>query len=110
MRTEQEKFCFNCGQVIDSRAAICPKCGVPQPDAISNNNNNFNNRWLLALLLCFFLGVFGIHRFYLGRNTSGVLMLLTFGGFGIWYIIDLIIIVVGGMKDHNGELVKPNIG
>jgi TM2 domain-containing membrane protein YozV len=110
MRTEQEKYCFNCGQVIDSRAAICPKCGVPQPDAISNNNKSLNTRWLITLLLCVFLGTFGIHRFYLGRITTGILMLITFGGLGIWYLIDLIIVITGGMKDQYGDYVKPNIG
>ena len=61
MRTDQEKYCFNCGTAIDTRATICPKCGVPQPDFAKNQN--FNYRWLTALLLCIFLGTFGVHRF-----------------------------------------------
>lgn len=108
MRTEQEKYCFNCGEAIDSKATVCPKCGVPQPDAISNKP--FNYRWLTALLLCCFLGVFGVHRFYLGRIKTGILMLITLGGFGIWYTIDLILLIVGGMKDENNQFIKPNLG
>lgn len=105
MRTEQEKYCFNCGTAIDSRASICPKCGVPQPDV--SRNKDFNQRWLATFLLCLLLGVFGAHRFYLGRIGTGVLMLITFGGFGIWYLIDLILIIVGSMRDAQNQFVKP---
>lgn len=104
MRTDQEKYCFNCGATIDSRAGICPKCGVPQPDV--SRNKVFNQRWLATLLLCWILGVFGIHRFYLGRVGTGVLMLLTFGGLGIWYLVDLILVIVGSMRDDRGQFVK----
>ncbi len=107
MRTEYEKYCFNCGNAIDSRAAVCPKCGVPQPDI--SKNRPFNYRWLTAILLCWILGVFGVHRFYLGRVGTGVLMLVTLGGLGIWYLIDLIILVCGGMKDSDGNYVKTQL-
>jgi TM2 domain-containing membrane protein YozV len=107
MRTDQEKYCFNCGATIDSRAAVCPKCGVPQPDAA--RNNTLNTRWLTALLLCIFVGVFGIHRFYLGRIGTGVLMLITFGGLGIWYLVDLILIILGQLRDHDGNFVKAQL-
>lgn len=107
MRTELEKYCFNCGSVIDSRAVVCPKCGVPQPDVPKNNQLNY--RWLTAFLLTLLLGYFGIHRFYLGRVGTGILMLVTLGGLGIWYLIDLILVVTGGLKDGNGNYVKPQL-
>jgi len=60
---------------------------------------------LAAVLLCFLLGVFGAHRFYVGKIGTGILMLVTFGGFGIWALIDLILIIVGSFKDKEGRLV-----
>ena len=57
---------------------------------------------LVALLLCFFLGTLGIHRFYVGKIGTGILMIITLGLFGIWTFIDLIIIIVGAFKDKQG--------
>jgi TM2 domain-containing membrane protein YozV len=108
MRQDNQKYCFSCGAIIDSKAQHCPSCGVFQPDT-AFQNRSFNARWLSALLLCLFFGVFGVHRFYLNRVGSGILMLITFGGLGIWYLIDLIILIVGGFRDGYGKIVKPNI-
>ena len=62
--------------------------------------------FVVALLLCGFLGMFGVHRFYVGRPVTAVLMLLTLGGLYIWATIDLVYIVVGRFEDKNGLRIK----
>jgi TM2 domain-containing membrane protein YozV len=60
---------------------------------------------LPAFLLCFFLGGLGIHRFYVGKIGTGVLQILTFGGLGIWVLIDFIMITVGSFRDKEERLL-----
>ena len=58
---------------------------------------------MVALLLSIFLGGLGIDRFYLGYIGLGLLKLLTGGGFGIWWLVDLILIATGKMKTKDGQ-------
>ena len=58
---------------------------------------------LIALLLVALVGVLGIHRFYLGYTTIGIVQLLTLGGCGIWALIDLIRIVTGDLGPKDGS-------
>jgi TM2 domain-containing membrane protein YozV len=62
--------------------------------------------WITTLLLCWFLGYLGIHRFYTGKTGTGILMLLTGGVFGIMWCIDFWMIVFGAYKDAQGLPVK----
>lgn len=117
MEHSYEKYCQNCGAVIDKEAAFCPKCGARQADKFNNTANgttdankigDISKDWLITVLLCFFVGFLGVHRFYNGKIGTGILMLITFGGLGIWSIIDLIIIIVGRFTDKNGNYITIN--
>ena len=59
--------------------------------------------WVVAILLSFFLGMLGIHRFYLGYTVIGIIQLLTFGGLGIWAFVDFIRIIVKDLQPKDGE-------
>lgn len=73
-----EKYCNECGSLINQKAEICPKCGVrqiPAPNVFGSTAPNGKNK-IAAALLAFFLGGFGIHKFYLGQVGMGVLYLI----------------------------------
>jgi TM2 domain-containing membrane protein YozV len=63
--------------------------------------------FVATLLLAILLGGLGVHRFYVGKIGTGIVMLLTFGGLGIWTLIDIIMIAVGNFKDGSGLPIKP---
>ena len=114
------KFCKHCGEKIDAEAVLCIKCGkqveelkssgsdqskievnVSQNQASSNVNTNTihagmlkkpKNKWT-AVLLCFFLGVIGGHKFYEGKVGMGILYIFTAGLFGIGVVLDFIILL-----------------
>lgn len=111
------KFCKHCGEKIPEDAVICTKCGrqveelkgnkTGAEQIVINNNNNASaaasasasaggygagrerNKWV-ALILCFFLGGIGAHKFYEGKIGMGILYIFTCGLMGIGVIIDFI--------------------
>lgn len=64
--------------------------------------------WLLTLLLSLFLGTLGADRFYVGKIGTGILKLITFGGCGIWSLLDIIMIITGRFTDKDGNEIKSN--
>ena|SRR5210317_227400 len=72
---------------------------------LNTSTSGSDSQWVVTLLLAFLLGVIGAHRFYVGKTGTGILMLLTFGGLGIWLLIDLILIVTGQFTNKNGEKI-----
>ncbi len=107
------KFCSNCGKELPENANACPSCGAAvraeaaqgaaqsaaQPIIVNVENSNVNNntapaiaaheknKWI-ALLLLWFFGVLGAHKFYEGKIGMGILYLFTLGLCGIGCFID----------------------
>ena len=73
---------------------------------MSAEPGNSEKSFVATLILCILLGWLGVHRFYGGKTGTGILMLLTLGGLGIWQLIDLIVIAVQKFKDSKGLLIK----
>ena len=61
---------------------------------------------IACLLFLLLLPPLGLHRFYVGKVGTGILFLITGGGCGIWWLIDLIILLVGSFTDAGGNFVK----
>ncbi len=85
VKSPNEKFCTECGSIINIKAEICPKCGVRQmynqtTINIGASAPNGKSR-IIAALLAFFLGGFGVHKFYLGQIGWGIVYLLLFWTF-----------------------------
>jgi TM2 domain-containing membrane protein YozV len=98
-KAQDEVFCSSCGAIIKKNAEICVKCGVRRKPA------GVSRRWLNLLLLSIFLGYLGVDRFYAGKIGTGILKLITGGGCGIWYVIDLILILSGTFTDSEGNVI-----
>ena len=73
---------------------------VGYPDETSEKSRG------VALALATVLGVFGGHRFYVGKTGTGILMAATLGGAGLWWLYDMILIASGSFRDVNERLVR----
>ena len=105
------KFCQNCATETNPAAEICVGCGVRLAraiGAIADRDVSTKSRLAVTLFAAagWFIIISGIHRFYLGKTGTGILMLLTFGGLGVWTLIDFIMVVAGSMKDKDGKLIS----
>lgn len=77
---------------------------APSPTPSAPEQKDF----LVALLLSIFLGQLGVDRFYMGYIGTGILKLITLGGCGIWWLVDVILIATKNLKDANGLPLKGN--
>lgn len=72
----------------------------------TTEHNNSCKKKHIVLFLCIFLGLFGIHRFYVGKIGTGILYLFTCGFFGIGLIFDIFLIIMNLFTDYNGDYIK----
>jgi len=71
----------------------------------TNEATKSPNDWVICIILVVFLGFWGVHRFYVRKIGTGILMLFTVGGLGIWWFIDLIMIATASFRDKEGRLI-----
>ncbi|MDD3422564.1 MAG: NINE protein [Bacilli bacterium] len=103
------KYCIKCGAEMEDSADVCPVCGFGMMSVSTSKLDATKyspKSRLVAILLCFFLGTFGVHRFYVGKVGTGVVWLLTCGCLGIGFLVDLIMIACGSFTDKEGKFVK----
>lgn len=90
--------CQKCQQPLQPNDLSCPHCETAVTTGFPSEKSA-----VVTLLLCIFLGGLGVHRFYVGKIKTGILMLLTGGGLGIWTLIDLITIALCRFTDGKGR-------
>lgn len=81
-----------------------PGAGLqPAPGTAGARDHHGQRSFLTAALLSILVGSFGVDRFYLGKIGTGVLKLVTLGGFGVWWIIDAIVLLTNSTRDAEGR-------
>jgi len=90
------RYCQSCGQETVPGAEICVKCGV-------RLGRSGGKDWTVALILSVLLGSLGVDRFYLGYVGLGILKLITLGGCGIWWLVDVVLIAMNKLPDAQGK-------
>ena len=101
--TQSSTHAVKSSTVVSKKAAVNAISYANTKVVKKNADPGEGKSQMIALILCIFVGVLGIHRFYLGYTVEGVLMLFTGGGCGVWALIDLIRIIMGDLKPKDGD-------
>lgn len=106
-------YCQNCGREYGMNSKYCQSCGSPLMNTAvyssavhPDQQNTFRKELVVALILSIMLGTFGADRFYLGYIGLGLLKLITCGGCGIWWLVDIILIATRKLPDSSGMPLK----
>ena len=108
----EENSCSYCHYTIESQQKdIANNVVINNVYTTPNVNMNYTQNIspknkIVALILCIFLGIFGFHRFYVGKVGTGVIYFFSYGLFGIGWLVDLISILCGSFKDSNNLILK----
>ena len=104
--TQTSTHAVKLSTVVSKKAAVNAISNTNTKAVKKNADPGEGKSQLIALILCIFVGVLGIHRFYLGYTKEGVIQLLTAGGCGIWSLIDLVRIITGDLKPKDGDYTE----
>lgn len=101
----------NNGFVQDNQGNFNGYNQTPTYDAFNDSGQYSHRSHLITILLCYFLGFFGVHRFYLGKIVTGILWIITCGGgCGIGNFIDFVRLLFNGLPDKEGKKLLPDCG
>ena len=84
----------------------CKDKFLKNPENYKESADISDKKFILTLILCLFVGIIGIHRFYVGKIGTGILMICTLGVALIWVLVDLIRICTGSLKDIDGRIIR----
>ena len=100
------KVCPHCGVEVDDAATRCYNCKGWITEDVAVMDSSKPQDFLSTLLFAWFLGCFGVHRFWTGHYAIGIAQLLTLGGCGIWAYIDIILLCFNKFKDAQGRELR----
>ena len=92
-------------ELLRDRVITQEEFDLQKEKMLNSTSSTTSTDWLTLFLLTFFVGVLGVHRFYTGKIGTGFLMLITLGGFGIWFLVDLILVVTGQFTNKEGQKI-----
>ena len=91
--------------LLKDRVITQEEFDIQKEKLLNSSTTTSTTDWLTIFLLTFFVGVLGVHRFYVGKIGTGFLMLLTLGGLGVWFLVDLILVVTGQFTNKEGQKI-----
>ena len=92
-------------ELLRDRVITQEEFDLQKEKVLNSTSSTTSTDWLTLFLLTFFVGVLGVHRFYTGKIGTGFLMLITLGGFGVWFLVDLILVVTGQFTNKEGQKI-----